>query len=198
MSLKRIPALGKSGTSRMWPRDRRPSALDEQSQIAQEEQLVQLAGDGRECLEVVEGGLAPLWMARSEGRRDELLEQRGLPTGGGAERTQVACVDPVPGDARARGRDVRLALAVEPLARLDPRCQEPELLQLARELGGSPPRARRARPGRSRPPARAGPGARRCARSAPGISSSSRITRSGRNSSRCSRRIVSSRSTSRR
>jgi hypothetical protein len=83
--------------------------------------------------------------------------------------------DPEPGERLARRRDVGVGLGVDALAAFDARLQQSELLQLAR--------ARRRDP-------------RPVAEPVEVDSSSSRITRSGRNSSRCRRRIVSSRSTS--
>ena len=102
----------------------------------------------------------------------------------------------MPGDLCAGERDLRFALAVEPLAALDPRrraTRSPraagrtrstrravaQLLQVDLVLDAPQPRAPCASPGR-----------------AVGERSSSRITRSGRNSSRCRRRIVTRRSTS--
>ena len=106
-------------------------------------------------------------------------------------------VDPVLGELPAGGRDLRVAFAVAPLSTLDARREQAVLLQrpcerrvdagalaelrevelalLLAEAGGAPPLALRA-------PV---PDASSCL-----------ITRSGRNSSRCSLRIVSSRSTS--
>ena len=62
-----------------------------------------------------------LGVARAERRRDELLEQAGLAAGRVRERAQVAGVDPELRQPAAGGGDVGVALAVEPLAALDPR-----------------------------------------------------------------------------
>ncbi len=47
-------------------------------------------------------------------------------------------IDPVPRDPGGGERDVGLALTVEPLPRLDPRCEDAELLELACEFGRDP------------------------------------------------------------
>ena len=158
--------------------------------------LRELCRDGGERLEVVERRAAPLEVARAQARRDELLEQRRLAPRGGAEGAQVPGVEPVAREAAAGGRDVDVALAVDALAGLDPRRDEVVLLEPPCEVGRDPGALAElaevdlaARVAQRRRPA-----LRR--RSVPWASSSSRITRSGRNSSRCRRRIVSSRSTS--
>ena len=150
-----------------------------------------------ERLEVVERVLAALGVARAQARRDELLDERRLPTGSGEERPQVARVDAEARQPRAGGSDVGLALAVEALAALDARDDEAELLELAHEVG----RDRRALAELGLVDLvlvaeNADGAASRAVADAPGPSSSSRITRSGRNSSRWSRRIVVRRSMS--
>ena len=77
----------------------------------------------------------PLRVAGAQRRSDELLEQAGLAPGGVAEGAQVAGVDAVLREPAAGGRDVDVALAVEALAALDPRRQQPVLLERAREVG---------------------------------------------------------------
>ena len=109
----------------------------------------------------------------------------------------MARVDPESSKTRAGAGDIGLALAVEALAAFGRGHEETELLELAHEVVGhgcalaelafvdlvlvtehaDAPSARRSL-------------------DAPGPSSSSRITRSGRNSSRCSFGIVVSRSMS--
>ena len=64
----------------------------------------------------------------------------------------MACVDAEAGEPRAGRGDVGLALAVQPLAGLDARDEQPVLLELARRTRATPPRGRRARRCRSRPP----------------------------------------------
>ena len=152
MSLKTMPGFGKSGTSRILPRRSRAligSAT--QPHVAPEEELRELLRELGERLQVLEPGLAALGVARAERRRDELLEQRRLPVGGGAERAQVAGVDAEAREPPARRGDLRVALAVEALAALEPRLQQPELLELAREVAGRCRRGRRARRARARP-----------------------------------------------
>ncbi len=95
---------------------------------------------------------------------------------------------------RRRGGDVGVALAVEPVTALESRLQQAVLLQLARELRrDAGPLAELRQVDLVLLPAETLGGGER---GRPGRSSSSRITRSGRNSSRCSRRMVTSRSTS--
>ena len=77
-------------------------------------------------------------VARAERGRDDLLQQRRLAPGSGPEGAQVPRVDPVSRDLGARERDVGVALAVEPLATLDARCEQAEVLELPRELGRDP------------------------------------------------------------
>ena len=205
MSLKTIPGFGKSGTSRIAVAQvergaevTRSLPLGEDAQLAPEEEPRELLRGLGERLQVLEPGLAPLGVARPQRRRDELLEQARLAAGRVAERAQVPGVDAVLGELPAGGRDLGVALAVEPLAALD-----------ARRRAGRTPRARArasaSMPARSQSSARSSspscsprPAGRRRLRSAAPApdASSCRITRSGRNSSRCSRRIVSSRSTS--
>ena len=132
---------------------------------------------------------AALRVPRAQRRRDERLEQPRLAVGRRAERPQVARRDPEARQPPARVRDLDVRLAVEPLAALDARREQAEVLELARELGRIPARSHSS-PRRPRPRApRARHGAACAAPSRSGESSSWRITRSGRNSSRWSSRI---------
>ena len=127
--MKTIPGFGKSGTSRT--RSRRSSAAPELTaaslpfrqlaQLAPEEQLRELLRRVGERLQVFEARLAPLGIARAECRCDELLEQAGLAAGRVLEGAEMAGVDPELREPAAGGGDVGVALAVEPLAALDPR-----------------------------------------------------------------------------
>ena len=83
--------------------------------------LRELRRDARERLEIVERRAAPLEVARAEPGRDELLEQRRLPTRRRAERAQMPRVEAVAREPPARRGDLDVALAVDPLPRLDPR-----------------------------------------------------------------------------
>ena len=133
--MKTIPGFGKSGTSRIRSvRSRLPSALRESAELAPEEQPRELLRGLGERLEVVEPGLAALGVARAQGRRDELLEQARLPPCRVAEGAEVPCVDPVAGEPPARRCDLGVALAVAALAALDPRREQPELLERSCEL----------------------------------------------------------------
>ena len=159
-------------------------------QVARAAAAARAPAPRRQRLEIVERRLAPLRVARAKARRDELLEQRRLPAGGGAEGAQVARVDPVARDAgaarrrcrpRSRGRGGR-----RPRAGLD----EVVLLQLAREVGRDAARSHSSARSISSSRSAEATCTRRVRSAALGASSASRITRSGRNSSRCSRRIV--------
>ena len=204
MSLKTMPGFGKSGTSRIAPRGRRAVR-----------QSATYRSPGRGARARRGAGRAPARPRRAPaGRRGRPCAARGSARGAPAPTScssspasrsaavrnvaQVPASMPKRGEPAADGGDLGVALAVEPLAALDARLEQAELLQLrARSRPSIParsqssveldlaPRARRAPPGAAR--RSAAPAARR---------SSWRITRSGRNSSRCSRRIVSRRSTS--
>ena len=155
--------------------------------------LGELRGDARERLEVLEAARRRQVAGWPTG--DELLEQRRLAACRRPEGTQVPCVETVACKASAGGRDLDVALAVDPLAGLDPRRDQVVLLEPAgREIPPIPARSQNAASSSS-PLASRSAGGRRLGPPAP-ASSASLITRSGRNSSRWSRRIVSRRSTS--
>ena len=98
---------------------------------------------------------------------------------------------------RADDRDVGVGLGVALVRPAPDRREQAEVLELLRELArDAGAAAELVEVDRLDPLAQRRPGARRLRSVAPGAASSSRITRSGRNSSRCSRRIVTSRSTS--
>ena len=93
-----------------------------------------MAADGGEALEVLDRLLAPRLAARAQLGAEQLLEQRRLAVGRGAEDAQVA-----PADAELRelggGADdleVGLVVGVAPVAALGG--DDPEVLQLAQEL----------------------------------------------------------------
>ena len=152
-----IPSVGKSGTSRIRlarsssvialpPRGGRASAAAGPAPAPPRPGLSRSSSAAG----------APLEVARAQRGRDDLLEQRRLAPGRGAKGAEVPGVDPVPRDLGARERDVGVALAVEALAAFDPRREQAEVLELARELGRDARRGRTARTCRSPPPARAG------------------------------------------
>ena len=176
-----------------------------------QQQVLQVRGDRGQVLERLDRLLAAVRVPRAQRRGQDLLEQRRLAVGRGAEHAQVA-----PADAEARqlghgADDLALGVVVERLAvaalaldhavlleLLDERAVGAGLLEhVVQPVQRAPAlctatvaRAQRARVGRAAglaapPRARRGPAA-----------SSWRITRSGRNSSRWRRRIVRSRSTS--
>ena len=120
---------------------------------------------------------------------------RGRPR---AKRPQVPRRDPEAREPSAGDRDVDVRLACR--ARSPPSTRgtsSPNSSSSRASVGVDARRARRARRARARPRASPSPaGAPALRRSPSGAASSWRITRSGRNSSRCSARIVWSRSTS--
>ena len=200
MSLKPMPGFGKSGTSRIFALqvDVALSCRDESAQVAPERSCESSCASSRERLEVLESPAAPLGVPRAERRRDELLEQRrprGRPPCGTCAGAAARCRS---ARARRSARDVGVAsrgrrarrrrraarAGRTPRARARARGVDPgalaELVEVELVLLVAEPRARG--------------GA--CALGDVGDASSWRITRSGRNSSRCRRRIVSSRSTS--
>ena len=107
--------------------------LGEESQLTPEEEPRELLRRLGERLQVLEAGLAPLGVARSERGRDELLEQARLAPGRVAEGPQMPRVDPVLGELPAGGRDLRVAFAIEALPALDARREQAVLLERPRE-----------------------------------------------------------------
>src|SRR5215471_11665603 len=92
MSLKLIPGVGKSGTSRtsaLRSAANRLRACDG-AQVAPEEQLRELLSEPGERMEVVHPGLAPLGVTGAERRRNQLLDERRLAVGRSAEGAEVA------------------------------------------------------------------------------------------------------------
>src|SRR5436853_2578459 len=139
MSRKTTPFCGKSGTSRTLAlRSTAMSGRHQVPQLAPEEELRQLLRELGELLEVLHPRLPPLRVARAQGGRDDRLEQAGLAARGGAEGAQVARRDAELREPRARDRDVDVALAVELLALVGARLEEPVVLELARELAADP------------------------------------------------------------
>src|SRR3970282_396956 len=104
------------------------------AQIAQEQELRELLRDSSEGLEVLEGGLAAFRVVRPQSRDHKLRDEAGLAAGGGEDRAEVAGVDAEAGESRRRGRDVRLALPVQPVAVLDARDDDAVLLESAQEV----------------------------------------------------------------
>ena len=73
MSLKPIPGVGKSGTSRIFDFRSNLSTRDS-PQIAPEEELRELLGEARQRLQIFHPGLAALGVARAQRRPDQLLD----------------------------------------------------------------------------------------------------------------------------
>ena len=126
-------------------------ALHGRPEVADEEEVRELLGDARERLEVVERVLPALGVARAQSRCDELLDECCLAPRARQERPEMPRVDAEPSEPRACGGDVGLALAVEALAALRARDDEPELLELAHDVRRRRMRARTA-PFRRSPP----------------------------------------------
>src|SRR5439155_25009303 len=140
---------------------RQSSSARQSSQVSTEQELGQFLRRLAELLEVLDRRPAALGIAGTQRRRDERLEQPRLAVGPGAERAEVAGRDPVALQARARRRDVGVALAVPALAALDARLEQPVLLERPRLLAGDTgPLAERVEvelPLRDREPGRAAP-----------------------------------------
>src|SRR5262249_9394714 len=87
MSLKLMPARGKSGISRISSRSatgvRSIGSAHDLAQVPDQQQVLEMRGDGGEVLERLDGLLAPLGVARAQRRRDDLLEQVRRGAGGG-------------------------------------------------------------------------------------------------------------------
>src|SRR5262249_2989561 len=135
MSLKPTPGSGKSGTSRTRVVRSIPATcrrlIDQAADVAAQQQVGELLGALREPLEVTESLLPALGVPRAQGRRDHRLEQAALAVGCGTEGAEVARVDPELRKRFAGGGDVSLALRVDPLAFVDTRFEQTELLEPA-------------------------------------------------------------------
>src|SRR4051812_805908 len=115
MSLNTMPGFGKSGMSRTSAS--RSTAMaglsgDDLAQVADEEQVLEVRGHGGQVLERLDGLLAALGVARAQGRGEDLLQQRGLAGGAGAEGAQVATADAVAGQLGHGADDLALGLVV--------------------------------------------------------------------------------------
>src|SRR5882672_5033546 len=135
-SLNPTPGVGKSGTSRIFVRrsvTARSLSQRRVSQVAPEEQRRQLARELGELLHVAERLLAALCVATAQRRREQLLDQRGLPAGRRAKRAQVARVDAVAHQLRACCSDVCVGLEVPLVARAPLRGEQAEVLELLRD-----------------------------------------------------------------
>src|ERR1700751_4797718 len=140
MSLKPTPGSGKSGTSRTRVVRSIPATrarlLHETAHVPAQQEVGELLGALREALKVRESCLPALFVPRPQGGCDDRLEQIALAVGCGAEGPQVPGVAPEARQRPTRRGDVRLALGIEPLAVLDARLEQPELLELAGSGGG--------------------------------------------------------------
>src|SRR6478609_5713473 len=136
MSLNTIPGRGKSGMSRTSRRRVAAAAAvgsasaNDLAQVADEEQVLEVRRDRREVLERLDGLLAALGVARAQRRGEDLLQQRGLAVGRGAERAQVAPADAVAGQLGDRADDLPLGLVVVARARAQLALDDAVLLEL--------------------------------------------------------------------
>src|SRR4051812_6682981 len=116
MSLKPIPGCGKSGISRTRARRSTATAArrlpDDLAQVPDQQQVLEVRRHRGEVLERLDRLLAALGVARAQGRREDLLQQRRLAVGRGPERTQVASADAVAGELGHRAHDLSLGLVV--------------------------------------------------------------------------------------
>src|SRR3954454_8004151 len=118
MSLKTIPGLGKPGMSRTSARRvaatgaLASASANDPAQIADEEQVLEVRRHRGEVLERLDRLLAALGVARAQRRGEDLLQQRRLAVGRGAERPQGAPADAVAGELGHRAHDLALGLVV--------------------------------------------------------------------------------------
>ena len=219
MSLNRIPGLGKSGMSRMWARRSTPespvtSPTRRRSRTSSRCLRCEATAARFSSASIASCG-APGCASAAPGRGSAAAAADSR-SARGAEHAQVAPGHAVAGELGGGAHDLalRLVVVLAPGARPGrARSRTPRARRRAAARRPSPPARRRAstaRPTRgsrtmrrriARRPARAGRrvgGRRRGDRRTPcgPPASSWRITRSGRNSSRCRRRIVRSRETS--
>src|ERR1700683_5759077 len=71
------------------------ASADDLAQVAEHQQVLEVGGYRGEVLQRLDRLLAPLWVARAQGRREDLLEQVGLAIGRGAKEAQVGPADGV-------------------------------------------------------------------------------------------------------
>ena len=95
-----------------------------------------------ERAKIVERRLAPLRVARAQRRRDELLEQRGLPVGGRAEGAQVARPDPERRELGADRGDLGVAGRVALLRAVPASLERPYSSSSRISCGVAPERSR--------------------------------------------------------
>src|SRR5687768_9894129 len=116
-----------------------PEPLSAQAaKIADEQQVLELGAGRGQALETHDRLLPASGAARLQRRPEDLLEQRGLAVGGGAEDAQVAAVDAEAGELGRRADDLEVGLVEEQLAVLAARLDDPELLELADQLLARP------------------------------------------------------------
>src|SRR6476661_8350396 len=85
------------------------SGAEQVPQSRFEQCLVQLRGQRGELAELLRGARPGLFRAGSEDRRDELLDESGLPFHAGLVHAQVARLDAVPGQPGGRPGDREIA-----------------------------------------------------------------------------------------
>src|SRR5919199_9829 len=85
------------------------------AQVPHEQQVLQVRGDRGQVLERLDRLLAPVRVARAQRRRQDLLEQRRLAVGRGAEDAQVAPGHAVARELRDGADDLLLGVVVERL-----------------------------------------------------------------------------------
>src|SRR4051794_5760657 len=139
MSLKTPPAVGKSAMSRMRAARstviaRLAGSAGDLAQVADEQQVLEVRRDGREVLQRLERLLAPVGVARAQRRGEDLLEQRGLAVGRGAEGAQVATADAVAGELGDGADDLALGLVEVLHAATRVALDHAEVLELGDEL----------------------------------------------------------------
>src|SRR3954447_5714645 len=105
------------------------------AQVPDQQQMLEMRGDRGEVLERLDRLLAPLGIARAQGRREDLLEQRRLAVGRRAEDAQVAPADAVARELGDRADDLALGLVEVLRPRADLALDDAVLLELLDERG---------------------------------------------------------------
>src|SRR5579859_4117953 len=100
------------------------------AQIADQQQVLEVGGDGRQVLERFDRLLAAVGVTRAQRRSENALKQRGLAVGRAAKNPQVAPADPVPGELGHGPHDLPLGLLEVPHARTLLALDHPELDEL--------------------------------------------------------------------
>src|SRR5580704_631261 len=114
---------------------RHRASADDLAQVADQQQVLEMGGDGGEVLERVDRLFAPLGVARAQGRREDLLQQVRLTVGRRAKNAQVAPAYAVARELCDGGDDLPLGLVEVAHAAAHLTLDDTELFELTHELG---------------------------------------------------------------